>query len=325
MPKTPFLVSIALVILLILIVVSYFSVEHDISNIITVPGKNGLNGKDGAPGKDGLPGKDGAPGKDGLPGKNGLNGKDGLNGLKGDNGDKGDKGDKGDFGGPPGPQGIPGNYLNQTDFVLGQTITDRGDTGASRALVKDSGSKLVINWGDDFNGGVVLNAAKGLNINGPTIINNDLKVTGKIKNKGFFGPFNLLSRNDSSQCVDVGQGFRDSYNNTVFGQFNCTSNTVNPYQTFYYNPITKQLYNQQKDKCLDHGGNTTDKTKGTWGWQDCSNVMNQGFDMINNKFLAAVTGSTQCIDWGNSNFHSDCNDAGTKNQAFNFSYYDKAS
>jgi len=41
------------------------------------------------------------------------------------------------------------------DFVLGNgNQTDRGNSGNSRALVKDSGSTLVLNYGGDFTGGV---------------------------------------------------------------------------------------------------------------------------------------------------------------------------
>lgn len=53
-----------------------------------------------------------------------------------------------------GVQGMPGNYDNQFDFTLGSSNqTDRGDTGKSRAIVKETGQKLVLNYNNDFKGG----------------------------------------------------------------------------------------------------------------------------------------------------------------------------
>ncbi len=44
--------------------------------------------------------------------------------------------------------------INSTDLALGVTATTRGATGLSRALVKDTGSVLAINFNADFTGGV---------------------------------------------------------------------------------------------------------------------------------------------------------------------------
>ncbi len=43
------------------------------------------------------------------------------------------------------------------DFALGVGDNSRGDTGYSRALVKDGGSRLTINYASDFKGGVTIN------------------------------------------------------------------------------------------------------------------------------------------------------------------------
>jgi hypothetical protein len=43
------------------------------------------------------------------------------------------------------------------EFCLGRTNDTRGDTGLSRALVKDEGKRLTINYAGDFGGGVTIN------------------------------------------------------------------------------------------------------------------------------------------------------------------------
>lgn len=53
------------------------------------------------------------------------------------------------------------------DFTLGSgDQSTRGNSGASRAMIKDSGNKLVINYGGDFSGG--------------TKVNSDLEITGSL-------------------------------------------------------------------------------------------------------------------------------------------------
>lgn len=54
------------------------------------------------------------------------------------------------------PQGFFGNLtVHGNDFVLG-TISDRGNTGGSRAMVKGDGGTLIINYNNDFWGGVAI-------------------------------------------------------------------------------------------------------------------------------------------------------------------------
>lgn len=53
---------------------------------------------------------------------------------------------------------VNGNILQRGfDFVLGRFDTTRGDTGYSRALVKDGGGRLTVNYASDFKGGVLVN------------------------------------------------------------------------------------------------------------------------------------------------------------------------
>ncbi|WP_413943351.1 tail fiber domain-containing protein [Bdellovibrio sp. HCB-162] len=62
-----------------------------------------------------------------------------------------------------GSMGSTGNIVNGGfDFILGSADqTTRGNSGGSRALVKDSGATLVINYSGDFTGGTA--------VNGPTL------------------------------------------------------------------------------------------------------------------------------------------------------------
>ncbi|MEW6752420.1 MAG: hypothetical protein AB1505_15760 [Candidatus Latescibacterota bacterium] len=54
-----------------------------------------------------------------------------------------------------------GTVINRgMDFVLGNADNGRGDSGASRALVKDNGALLHINYAGDFTGGTFINGSK---------------------------------------------------------------------------------------------------------------------------------------------------------------------
>lgn len=58
------------------------------------------------------------------------------------------------------------DYTKTNDFVLGKTTTERGETKGSRALVKENGAKLVVNYENDFTGGVDIQASGGFKVNG---------------------------------------------------------------------------------------------------------------------------------------------------------------
>jgi hypothetical protein len=64
--------------------------------------------------------------------------------------------------------GVSGNITNGGfDFILGNTDqSSRGNSGASRALIKDNGAVLVLNYAGDFTGG--------------TRIDSTLRVTGDV-------------------------------------------------------------------------------------------------------------------------------------------------
>jgi hypothetical protein len=64
------------------------------------------------------------------------------------------------------------DYNKQVDFVLGKDAApERGPVGPARALVRDGGSALTINYADDFAGGVNLNAKGGFRVAGNANIN----------------------------------------------------------------------------------------------------------------------------------------------------------
>ncbi len=54
------------------------------------------------------------------------------------------------------------------DFVLGNGDNGRGNSGLSRALVKDSGATLVLNYANDFGGGTRIGSSVKINANGNT-------------------------------------------------------------------------------------------------------------------------------------------------------------
>ena len=143
-----------------------------------LPGPIGPQGLPGPAGKDGMQGPlgpiglTGPAGKDGPPGPIGLTGPQGLPGPAGKDGQ-------------PGPAAtlsaqLAAAFPDPWDLVLGNTDKSRGDTGASRALVKDGGSKLTINYADDFSGGVNLNAKGGFDVNGVSKLHGDSIVDGNL-------------------------------------------------------------------------------------------------------------------------------------------------
>jgi hypothetical protein len=106
-------------------------------------------------------GPQGPMGPMGPIGKNGLDGKQGPQGLVG----------------PAGKDGV--DYAKAVDFTLGGgAAPERGQVGNARALVRDVGSALTINYADDFSGGVNVNAKGGFRINGD-LYNNGVKFSKK--------------------------------------------------------------------------------------------------------------------------------------------------
>jgi hypothetical protein len=113
------------------------------------------------------------------------------------------------FKGSSGSDGKDGkDYENQFEFVLGKhDQTSRGNTGASRAMIKNINSQLVLNYMNDFKGGVVVDGASYCfidtsNNKGSTCFNNDemrgLK-TGMYNNRYDLnlGGYNQVERGNS--------------------------------------------------------------------------------------------------------------------------------
>ncbi len=71
-----------------------------------------------------------------------------------------------------------------TDLFLGRTSTGRGDTGLSRALVKDDGKRLTINYASDFAGGVKINGPQ-ITLNGALEVVNSAKMRRLILNENY--------------------------------------------------------------------------------------------------------------------------------------------
>jgi hypothetical protein len=132
-------------------------------------------------------------------------------------------------------------------------------------------------------------------VNGNVILNEN-----NISARGFTGPFRLRFY-DKNTCLDSGQFFGN-------GDLGCMDN--NPFQQFYYSPVTGQLKNVQSGKCLDIAGN------GKWDFYPCNNNQVQQFHRIEH-LLKWKNGD--CLDSGNQNHHASC-DGNQKNQTIVWEY-----
>jgi Ricin-type beta-trefoil lectin domain/Collagen triple helix repeat (20 copies) len=162
-------------------------------------GPMGPMGPAGPIGTRGALGLTGPTGALGPMGPMGPAGKDGLLGPMGPAGPTGALGPMGPMG-PAGKDGLPGpagNYTTVVDFVLGNgtAVAERGSVGQGRAVVRDFGAALTINYAGDFPGGVNVQG-KGLNVDGGLIASkrdilkelSDLKASGIIGPAGPMGP-----------------------------------------------------------------------------------------------------------------------------------------
>lgn len=253
----------------------------------------GAKGEPGIQGLQGPLGPKGDTGPLGPKGDIGIQGIQGIQGLKGDPGVQGIQGLTGPTGpiGPTGAQGISGaDYSKTTDFILGSSAnkTDRGDTGVSRAMVKDGGSMLTINYANDF---------KGVNMNGPVNINGGLN-TSRMRLEQGLGPYKVRFF-DKNTCLDSGQFGANA-------DYTCTDNG-NISQQWFYHPVSGHLRNVGSGKCLDTMG---DK----WQLNDCNNHQNQRFWKFENQLR---NGNGDCLDVGNTGHHAGCN-GGNNNQKLVF-------
>ena len=146
-----------------------------------------------------------------------------------------------------------------------------------------------------------LNVNGKLNVNGNANITGDVKVN-KLNTRGFTGPFLIHPYDkDDGTCWDAGQ-------NGGLGTFPCTS--TNPWQRFWVSPVTGQLYNEQKNQCLDIGDNNV------WNWVDCNNHQRQQFTR---KEHTLQWRNQDCVDVGSATHHYAC-DGNNANQKFRYEY-----
>jgi hypothetical protein len=89
------------------------------------------------------------------------------------------------------------HYNKSVDFQLGgDAAQERGPVGPARALVRDGGSALTINYDNDFKGGVNVNASGGFRVRGNTQIDGSLCL-GPAENNWCFTP------NANKQWLDI--------------------------------------------------------------------------------------------------------------------------
>ena len=169
-------------------------------------------------------------------------------------------------------------------------------------IKRRDGRYTHFDWKDDqrnyIRGDTVFDGNK--TINGSTRSNGNIILNDNgLSARGFIGPFRLKLY-DKNTCMDSGQ-FDGN------GDMGCGDN--NPYQQFYYSPVTGQLRNVQNGKCLDVGNNK-------WYWENCSNHQNQQF-WRKEHLLQWKNGD--CVDLGNGNHHAGC-DGNNNNQKIAWEY-----
>ncbi len=136
-------------------------------------------------------------------------------------------------------------------------------------------------------------------INNTTKLMNNRPIN-KAQDAGFVGPLKLIAYGHGNKCWDVGQ-------NNGLGIHDCMDG--NKYQTFWYSPVTGQLYSEQLDKCLDNTDNEIT-------WNTCNNHENQSFQKENHVLR---WGNGRCVDV-NSNIRKYTCDPNNPNQKVRFGY-----
>lgn len=131
-------------------------------------------------------------------------------------------------------------FTKHSDLILGKDRLDRGDSGPSRALVKDANNTLAINFGNDFKGGVR--------------VDSNMKVTGELSN-----PRNVMIQSLSGRCLDSGQ-FGQNQN---FGSSNTPCDPNNGYHLWKYDQWTGELRGPN-NQCIN-----TKSSKNPWYLENC--------------------------------------------------------
>ena len=177
---------------------------------------------------------------------------------------------------------IPPTYIpsNNFDFNLGNNDQkSRGDTGPSRALVKDNSGVLAINYGGDFSGGVRVDSNVGINGNvfqswGPTkSIRQTRNMFKCLDNAG--GTLANGNKIQTSSCTN------DWNQQWVYG----TDGTIRPIKN--------------KGYCLDvPGGNFNAKQPLQLYQCNGGNAQNFTYNPSTKQFIS-IGNSTYCLDTGN--------------------------
>jgi hypothetical protein len=240
-----------------------------------------------------------------------IKGEQGIQGPLGPLGPQGIQGAVGPIG-PVGPVGPAADYSKETDFVLGNSLSDLGDTGKSRALTKLNNKVLNINNSNDFSGGVKITgnvtvdnelSAVGdiigkeeltvnKNIYGKQnlILDNILRVKGYVQQEKGFGPYIMKFQN--GYCLDAGQ-FGDGGK----GALKC--GTFNNNHLWYYDPIPGKIRSHD-NKCL-HAGETQISL------QACENGnARQVFRINADGGFKPLAYSKSCLDVGQSDRWAEC-------------------
>ena len=155
------------------------------------------------------------------------------------------------------------------DFVLGNTDQSaRGNSGNSRALVKDAGSTLVLNYGGDFTGGVRVDSGVKVNSNVSvggivTIDGGDGGVALRLNSGGDLQFFNAANNGSAVLYCDTNNELRTNGDIVAFASDERLKTNIKPIEnavdkvlklrgfTYNFNEIGEEL---GFDTSLRHSG-----------------------------------------------------------------------
>jgi Siphovirus protein of unknown function (DUF859) len=140
-------------------------------------------------------------------------------------------------------------HIKGFDLRLGYENDDRGDTGGSRALVKENGGKLTINFRGDFYGG--------------THIQSDLKVDGVIMSKNIEELWSGASYMHGGQIIYPSKKMSECANGWILVWSDYTDGKAGDYD-FIYTFVLKMHVNFANGKGVHHvvtSGTAVDSSK----------------------------------------------------------------